>query len=131
MVRGTHMVPLAPVESEFEGRVLVAKLGSAGIIAELRGVSQIYPTVFDAPEVWVESTEFADARELISADLGDELAADVVDPLDADPRGAIIGARSPWRALFVVVSLLLLTGLAIGPRSCAPVSNSPRTAHNR
>ena len=125
------MVPLAPVESEFEGRVLVAKLGSAGIIAELRGVSRIYPTVFDAPEVWVESTEFADARELISADLDDELAPDVVDPLDADPRASIVGARSPWRALFVCVSLLLLAALAIGPRSCAPVSNGAGTTHNR
>ena len=58
------MVPLVPVPSEFAGRVLVAKLGSAGILAELRGVSRIYPTLNDAAVVWVEATEFADARPL-------------------------------------------------------------------
>ncbi|GAC1312725.1 MAG: hypothetical protein NVSMB12_03250 [Acidimicrobiales bacterium] len=114
------MVPLAPVPSEFAGRVLVAKLGSAGIIAELRGVSRVYPTVFDNPEVWVEAGELADARELITADLDDELAAD---PPDA--RRPIVGARSPVRAVLVAVALVLLAALSIGPRACAPVTRTP------
>lgn len=115
------MVPLAPVPTEFAGRVLVAKLGSAGIIAELRGVSGVYPTVFDSPQVWVEADELADARELISADLDEELAADGAgDPADA--RVPIVAARSPVRTLLVAVALVLLAALSIGPRACAPVS---------
>lgn len=111
------MVPLAPVPTEFAGRVLVAKLGSAGIIAELRGVSGVYPTVFDSPHVWVEAAELADARELISADVDDELAA-----APSDARVPIVAARSPLRALLVAVAVVLLAALSIGPRACAPVT---------
>ena len=114
------MVPLAPVPTEFAGRVLVAKLGSAGIIAELRGVSRVYPTVFDNPEVWVEAGELTDARELITADLDDELTAD-----PSDERAPIVAARSPLRVLLVAVALVLLAALSIGPRACAPVSRTP------
>ena len=69
------MVPLAAVPSEFAGRVLVAKLGSAGIIAEVRGVSRIYPSLLGEPHVWVEAAEFSDARELITTDVDDVLPA--------------------------------------------------------
>ena len=107
------MVPLAPVPSEFAGQVLVAKLGSAGIIAELRGVSRVYPGMFERPEVWVEAAELDEARELITAELDDELAAD---PVAA--RAPIVGARSPVRAILVAVALVLLAALSLGPRAC-------------
>jgi hypothetical protein len=91
------MVPLTAVGTEFAGRVLVAKLGSAGILAELRGISGVYPTVFDRPEVWVEAAEEADARELIRADTDDVLDA-APDALDAPPGGARPrGRRHPRR----------------------------------
>jgi len=116
------MVPLAPVPSEFAGRVLVAKLGSAGIIAEVRGVSRVYPTVFDSPEVWVEASEFAEARELITADVDDELAS--------EPARPGVVAKSPMRAVLVAVALVLLAALSIGPRACAPTA-STTTAPSR
>ena len=116
------MVPLAPVPSEFAGRVLVAKLGSAGIIAEVRGVSHVYPTVFDSPEVWVEEAEFAEARELITTDTDDELGA--------EPGPPAAFPRAPVRAVLVAVALVLLAALTIGPRACAPTAPST-TAHSR
>jgi hypothetical protein len=113
------MVPLVPVPSEFAGRVLVAKLGSAGILAELRGVSRLYPTLADAPIVWVEAAEFADARELVQADTDDEL------PVEADPgRGAAASRRvpGPLRSVLVIIALVVLASLAWGTRSCSPSS---------
>ena len=105
------MVPLTHVPSEFEGRVLVAKLGSAGILAELRGISQVYPAVLDEPAVWVEATEFNDARELIVADTDDAFAA-APDDDGAPPL------RRPG-VLLALVALVVLVSFAYGMRSCA------------
>ena len=103
------MVPLAPVPSEFAGRVLVAKLGSAGIIAEVRGVSRVYPVVLGTPTVWVEAGEWSEARELITVDLDDALPAD---PDDGPPRTP----RVPGR-LLALVALVLLAAFLIGVRA--------------
>ena len=77
------MVHLTGAENEFAARVMVAKLGSAGILAEVRGVSGPYPNLGSA-QVYVEEAEYGDACELIDADLedpfagyGDELTAGV------------------------------------------------------
>jgi len=112
------MVPLVPVPSEFAGRVLVAKLGSAGILAELRGVSRIYPTLADTPVVWVEAAEFADARELVRADTDDVLAVDE----GTGPRRLVGAGAGPLRPILVVIALVLLASLAWGTRSCSPCS---------
>ena len=123
------MVPLTAVPSEFAGRVLVAKLGSAGILAELRGVSRVYPSLLDAPHVWVEEDEFVDARELISADL------DTVLPADEDDRGwgvdqpAVPSTR--WaRSAMAAVALLVLVSFGYGVRSCGTQS-TPTLSHSR
>jgi hypothetical protein len=121
------MVPLVPVPSEFAGRVIVAKLGSAGILAELRGVSQIYPTLVDTPMVWVEATELADARELVETDTDDVLAPEA-GPTEAQTRPGLAGpAARPLRAILVVIALVLLASLAWGTRSCSP-SSQPTSA---
>jgi len=136
------MVPLISVPSEFSGRVLVAKLGSAGILAELRGVSRVYPALIGDPQVWVEAEELADARELITTDTDDVLAADAPDGADgpgpdwpgrwgaSEAWTGVDGAQdrgaAPWRpmrVLLMVVSAVLLASVAIGPRACSP----PRT----
>jgi hypothetical protein len=121
------MVPLVPVPSEFAGRVLVAKLGSAGILAELRGVSRVYPTLVDAPMVWVEATEFADARELVTADIDDVLPVD--EPAHDAAMRAGAGA-GPVRLFLVVIALVVLASLAWGTRSCSP-SSQPTSARVR
>jgi len=117
------MVPLTHAPSEFAGRVLVAKLGSAGIIAELRGVSRVYPGMFGTPEVWVEAEELSEARELIAADVDDPFPAQ---PTGADPPRA--DARYTLRPLLVVVALLVLASFAVGIHSCGP-SSPPTTTH--
>jgi len=120
------MVPLVPVPSEFAGRVIVAKLGSAGILAELRGVSQIYPTLVDTPMVWVEATELADARELVETDTDDVLVPEA-GPTETQTRPGLAGLAGPLRAILVVIALLVLASLAWGTRSCSP-SSQPTSA---
>jgi len=119
------MVPLTHAPSEFAGRVLVAKLGSAGIIAELRGVSRVYPGMFGTPEVWVEAQELSEARELITADLDDAFAPT---PASAGPDRT--DARHTLRPLLVVVALLVLASFAVGIHSCG-TSSPPHTSHAR
>jgi hypothetical protein len=109
------MVPLTPVPTEFAGRVLVAKLGSAGILAELRGTSQVYPAMFGRPEVWVEAEEEAEARELITTDTDDVLPPDPFPP--ASPPGRTI-LGGPARLLLALIALVLLVGLTVGGRGC-------------
>jgi hypothetical protein len=119
------MVPLTPVPTEFAGRVLVAKLGSAGILAEVRGASQVYPSMFGRPEVWVEAEEEAEARELITTDTDDALAAD---PGAEPTHRAVLGG--PARLVLAVVAVVLFLGVTLGGRSCsAPAAQG--TAHTR
>jgi len=125
------MVPLVQVPSEFAGRILVAKLGSAGIIAELRGVSRVYPTVFAMPVVWVEEGAAGEAHELIATDTEDVLAAEP-EPEDAGRRpalGRVTALHHPLRPFMVVIALLLLASFAFGTRSCgaSAVPTSART----
>jgi hypothetical protein len=117
------MVHLTGANSEFAARVLVAKLGSAGILAEVRGISGVYP-VLGGAAVWVEAEAADDARELITTDTDDVL------PSDEAPVGRYGGRPSTRRRLrpvLVAVAVLLLGSFAVGPR-CA-TSNS--VVHNR
>jgi hypothetical protein len=119
------MVPLTPVPTEFAGRVLVAKLGSAGILAEVRGTSQVYPSMFGRPEVWVEAEEEAEARELITTDTDDILLADTsTEP----PERPLLGG--PARLVLAVIALVLLVGLTLGGRSCG-ATTSQSSSHTR
>ena len=117
------MVPLTSVPTEFAGRVLVAKLGSAGILAELRGVSGVYPSVVDRPEVWVEAEEEADARELIRADTDD--AFDVDGPPGPPSRSLFTG----WGRLgLAAIAVVLVVGVTLGGRGCS-ATTTQGTAH--
>jgi len=108
------MVPLTPVPTEFAGRVLVAKLGSAGILAEVRGVSQVYPAMFGRPEVWVEADVESEARELITTDTDDTL--DAAPTADAAPRPLLSGTA---RIVLAAVALVLVVGVTLGGRGCS------------
>ncbi|MFN8038094.1 MAG: DUF2007 domain-containing protein [Acidimicrobiales bacterium] len=61
-----RMVPLASTASSFEAKVLVARLGSEGVVWELRGlVDTVYP--FGGPvDVLVAEPDLDRAREVLS-----------------------------------------------------------------
>ena len=142
------MVPLTAVSSEFAGRVLVAKLGSAGILAELRGVSRVYPSLLGEPHVWVEAEELSEARELITTDLEDafDLSHDpshdpshdaAYDTTPFDPADRAYPGDSGQRVLppklrpaLVAIALLLLVSFGYGARSCS-AQTVPSTSRAR
>lgn len=127
-MQGTRMVPLTRVASEFAGRVLVAKLGSAGIIAELRGISPVYPVVLEDPVVWVEASELSEARELITVDADDVLEAGPEQPGPAHRAGGPVRSVRPLLAL---VALVVLASFVVGIRGCGATSSGPVSAHVR
>ena len=130
------MVPLADADTEFEARVLVAKLGSAGIVAEVRGLCTPYPTLGTA-QVWVEDSALDDARELIATPeafpvFDGESDGEGDGESDGDRREQDMAWRTDhrWRnRLLVAVALVLLASFGLAPR-CAPVSDRP-TTHTR
>ena len=65
-VADIHMVHLASVDTPFEARVLVARLGAEGIVWELRGASDVYPV--GQTHVWVDEASVGTARELLLTD---------------------------------------------------------------
>lgn len=109
------MVPLASTASSFEAKVLVARLGSEGVVWELRGlVDTVYP--FGGPvEVLVAEPDLDRARDVLSlCDLGDDAGT------DGGPGGA--GVASPtsigeWvvgaALVLVVVGFLVARLLAL------------------
>jgi hypothetical protein len=63
----TRMVRLATVGSSFHARVIAARLGSEGIVTDLRGnVDGFYP-VGDV-HVYVDQEDLAEAREILLVD---------------------------------------------------------------
>jgi hypothetical protein len=62
-----RMVRLATVTSSFHARVIAARLGSEGIVTDLRGnVDGLYPV--GEVHVYVDATELPEAQELLMAD---------------------------------------------------------------
>ena len=60
-----HMVPVATTRDSFEAKVIAARLGSEGIVWELRGhVEGVYPTL-GMIEVLVDAEDAELARELL------------------------------------------------------------------
>ena len=118
---GTRMVPLVAVPSEFAARVLVAKLGSAGLLAEVRGVSLAYPAIGTA-QVWVEEGALGDARELIADH-------------DAFPTSGAAGAETSdrghaghhrLRPVVAAVALVLLGSIPLATRCSATLPAAHR-----
>jgi hypothetical protein len=63
----TRMVRLATVGTSFHARVIAARLGSEGILTDLRGnVDGLYP-VGDV-HVYVDQSDLAEAQELLMVD---------------------------------------------------------------
>lgn len=101
------MVPVAVTRDQFEARVIAARLGSEGIVWELRGnAGGPYP--LGQVAVLVDQADLEVAREVLSAGGGDALDAG---PDDRDAPGML------WLALLVVAAVAaagLLRVLSLG-----------------
>ena len=94
------MVRLATVGTSFHARVIAARLGSEGIVTELRGnVEGLYP-VGDV-HVYVGEEDLAESQELLLVD-------EVESAFDDDGPVERRSPREPWLVMFAVV---IMTGL--------------------
>ena len=78
----TRMVRLATVGTSFHARVIAARLGSEGIVTDLRGnIDGLYPV--GEVHVYVDQEDLAEAQEILLADEV-ESAFDEPDELGSD-----------------------------------------------
>ena len=92
------MVRLATVGSSFHARVIAARLGSEGIVTDLRGnIDGLYP-VGDV-HVYVDEADLDEAKEL--------LMVDEVESAFDDPAGEDGADRGAPRELWVIVAAIL------------------------
>jgi hypothetical protein len=99
------MVPVRKVSDQFEARVLAARLGSEGIVAQLRGGGIDGPYPMGAIEVLVSEDDLEAARELLLAD-DVESAFDESGP-DDEVRDGVREARMRIMAIAVLACLVL------------------------
>jgi hypothetical protein len=100
------MVSVRKVSDQFAARVIAARLGAAGIVAQLRGGGIEGPYPMGPIEVLVSEDDFDDARELLLAD-------DVESAFDEgggdDDRVRAPDPRLRYVAIAVLACLLLGT----------------------
>ncbi|MBW3576092.1 MAG: hypothetical protein KY450_14885 [Actinobacteria bacterium] len=102
-----RMVPLAKVPSGFHARVLAARLGSEGVVTQLRGGGVDGPYPMGAVEVLVDEPDLALARELLLVDeVESAFDDDDDDGIDADGPGRVVQV-SLWLALLLVLALVV------------------------
>ncbi len=100
------MVPVARVAGAFHAQVLAARLGSEGVVTQLRGGGVDGPYPVGDVEVLVSVEDLDLARGLLLADEV-ESACDDVD--DDDDEGSAVerSVLAPWIVLAVVIGLVL------------------------
>jgi hypothetical protein len=110
------MVHLTTAAGAFHGRVLAARLGAEGILAELRGATEgPYPNV-GSVEVYVRASQVDEARQVLLADAidaafdeADEAAVAEAAPHSPGQSGA---ARPAWlKPALVVLAVLVVLAL--------------------
>ena len=109
-VQGLRMVPVLRAEGTFHARVVAARLGSEGIVTQLRGnVDGPYP--MGAVEVLVTEDDLVSARELLLADdvesSFDEVEAEERSPAGPSYRTWLFAVASGLVALAAVLSSLV------------------------
>jgi hypothetical protein len=104
------MVPLATTRSAFEAQVLGARLGSEGILWQLRGGSAdaMYPV--GAVDVLVAADDLERAHEILQVGDDDWLDAEDANEHDAAPSRDHIEL---WMAAVVLALIVLFVGLRI------------------
>jgi hypothetical protein len=100
-VQGLRMVPVLRADGTFHARVVAARLGSEGIVTQLRGnVDGPYP--MGSVEVLVTEDDLVAARELLLADDVESSFADDDEVADEDLAAPPVHAYRGW--LLVVAS---------------------------
>ena len=100
------MVHLVTVRSTFEARVIAARLGSEGVVAQLRGaVDGPYP--FGDVMVEVREDDLDTARELL---LADQVESAFLPPPPARPAGP------PLRAWLAAGAIVVITVVSVAAR---------------
>ena len=111
-VQGLRMVHLLTVSSSFQAQVIAARLGSEGIVTELRGaVGGPYP--FGDVAVYVADDGLESARELM---LADEVEASFEEsPFEASAQ-SVTPAWVPWvaAAMLLLIAFVSLVSRAAG-----------------
>jgi hypothetical protein len=108
-VQGLRMVPVLRADGAFHARVVAARLGSEGIVTQLRGnVDGPYP--MGAVEVMVTQDDLESARELLLAD-------EVESSFDVDDEAESPGRRAPSYAAWVLAAVagVVLLGALLSP----------------
>ena len=106
-VQRLRMVPVAKVADAFGARVLAARLGSDGIVTQLRGGGLDGPYPMGDVEVLVSAADLEMAREILLAD-------EVESAFDDDDD--IADGASPW-ALWVVLATFVALAATLFARS--------------
>ena len=96
------MVPVRKVSDQFEARVIAARLGSEGIVTQLRGGGIEGPYPMGQIEILVAEDDIEVARELLLAD-------EVESAFDDDEPGSPVASFLPRRVAIVVLVCLVLT----------------------
>jgi hypothetical protein len=104
------MVPVMRVTDAFHARVIAARLGSEGIVTQLRGgIDSPYP--MGAVEVLVGEDDLEDAKELL---LVDEVEAAFHDDDDLDDEPHVVRRRiGVWVAVAMAGLLVLADVLTV------------------
>ncbi len=125
-----RMTYLMTVAGSFHGRVVAARLGAAGILVELRGLSEGPYPLPGKVELFVRADQLDDARELLLADAVDaafeERAADVelpgdehsggelpVSPGDLEPADAAAWSRRRRRRIARAITMCMIVLLLV------------------
>ncbi|MCU1486268.1 MAG: hypothetical protein JWN67_3014 [Actinomycetia bacterium] len=104
------MVPVVRVADGFHARVIAARLGSEGIVTQLRGgIDSPYP--MGAVEVLVGEDDLEDAKALLLADEVESAFADEDDDEPDDEYRVPRRRYGAWVAL-VLAGLLVLADVA-------------------
>lgn len=115
---GLHMVPLLTATSSFEAKVVAARLGSEGILFEVRGsLDSVYP--LGNVMILVPADELDAARDVLMVDDVEAAFADMDFPDDDDPVGRSWTSGPVWKsaafaglvALVVVAARSFLGGV--------------------
>ena len=105
------MVPVRKVHDQFEARVIAARLGSAGLVTQLRGGGIEGPYPMGPIEILVAEDDLEDARELLLADEV-ESAFD-----DDEPGSSPSTVRAATAVVVVVLLLVVLTAKLVSLRN--------------
>ncbi|CAN5798342.1 hypothetical protein BH23ACT1_BH23ACT1_11910 [soil metagenome] len=106
-VQRLRMVPVAKVADAFGARVLAARLGSDGIVTQLRGGGLDGPYPMCDVEVLVSAADLEMAREILLADEVESAFDEVESVVDADLYGPGRAPLARWIVLSVVLGLVL------------------------